>query len=186
MNQSQKAALALRALERHAKACGVQVPERMARFWRSGEAFKYDGKYFSSKLEMHGGDVIVTRKLRTAVPSWEVLGQSGPVDSGVVGPGGEWEDAGDFLPLYYCGTHFFYVAKLSDPKCPVGYWEEETFRDDFEPEAASLDAFLAKLTDKASSGEVDDGADEAVDYAWEGAQEDLDRAEEEDGEEDED
>jgi hypothetical protein len=107
------------------------------------------------------------------------------VDSGVVGPGGEWEDAGDFLPLYYCGTHFFYVAKLSDSKCPVGYWEEETFRDDFEPEAESLDAFLAKLTDQAFSGEVDDGADEAVDDAWDGAEEDLDRAEEEDGEEDE-
>ena len=177
MNETEKTTLALRALKRHETAYGRKIPPRLETFWRTGEAFKFEGKCLTEdKIR----DLEMTWEVRAAVPSWEVLGQSGGIDIGIEGPEGEWAEAGDFVPLFHTDDHFFFMAGIKDPQCPVYYFEEELFSDPPIRVAKSLDAFLKML----GEGQVEYRPEpEEVESIWEGAADDLDIAEEETGKE---
>jgi hypothetical protein len=183
MKSANKIALARRALQRHGQAYGRRIPKRLWELWRTGEALKYDGKCVREN-EVH--DCEMTWRLRPALPSWEVLGQRGGLDIEVVGPRGEWKAAGDFIPLFHAGTHCFFVAKITDDRCPVGYFEEETFRSNGSGYdngvvivAKTLDRFLKSL-EALDEPDVDSLPPEDV---WAGGAKDLEGAVEEGGRE---
>lgn len=181
MKKSDKIALAKRALDRHETAYGRKIPERIRTYWESGEALQYDGFCVTDTEVPSFGES--SMRLRTAIPSWEVMGTSGGSDIAIVGPDGEWEAAGTCIPLFHTKQSRFFVARIDTPKCPVGYYEDETFGDSGDgfkngiyQIAASLDTFLKSLKKlKEADCETDK---EEIEDIWEYAAEDMDINEE--------
>lgn len=177
MKKSAKIALAQRALDRHEKAFGRKIPDRIRKYWSTGEALEYEGLCLTNTEVPSFGES--SMQVRAAIPSWEVMGTSGGSDIGVVGPGGDWKGAANCIPLFHTEQSRFFVARIDDPKCPVGYYEDETFDDSSGGYqegvyliAKSLDAFVKSLK-KVNEPDCETDKEEVEDV-WEGAAADMD------------
>jgi hypothetical protein len=153
MDNAEKTKIALAACAAHTEEYGTKIPDRVVQFWKSGEAFKLDMKCIpDGAFEIPGwGDG--SKRLGLAVPSWPI--QAGnALDDAIVGPDGDWEFAKLYLPLFHVEQSRFVVVRLDDPKCPVGFYDEECWDSDGDGYkkgvfmlAASLDQFVRGLVD---------------------------------------
>jgi len=177
MKEKKKMALALAACAAHEETYGTKVPLRLRELWQSGEAFRAHGRCLPPGTSLPGFEVGSFR-LASVPPSWDYLGSMGGLDDAISGEGGEWKDAGSFLPIFLLEQSRLLVADLEDPSFPVGYYEDATFRSKANGWdrgvyriAPSLEAFLATLVtlDHAADfeTELDDGP-------WEDAAEETD------------
>jgi hypothetical protein len=151
------------------------VPARIRDFWKKGEAKKYDGKCIPSGYVKLPGFEKGSFRLLTTVPSWDVQARV-CLDDAVVGVDGEWAGAKQTIPLFLAEQSRFVVARLDDPRCPVGFFDEENhteeddgYRDGVFPIAKSLDALLQALV---SLKQADFEAEQdRIESAWETVEE---------------
>ena len=152
-----KRTAALAALENHARRYKVTIPERLRAFY-TGDFAAHDGKYATASVLSWGKG---TFQLALTPPSW--LDKD---DDAVNGPGGDWEDAKYFLPLFVTDQSLYLVADLRTPACSTGwYHEEESMCAGVGKGEASLDAFLASLASEGA-GEIVRPADPKQTFAW--------------------
>jgi hypothetical protein len=171
MDLDEKIKIALEMCERHASEYGPQVQQRLRRFFESGEHVRHDGRCLPEGTEVPGFEPGSFRLIAT-VPSWDVHSSLGSLDDAVVGPGGDWKHAGDYLPIFAAEQSGLVVARLEDPDGPIGWFEEGAwsrrgsgYRDGVYLLAPSLDDFLKTLVDL----EEPDFEAEADDELWEDA-----------------
>jgi hypothetical protein len=143
--------LALALLDQHKKKYGVRAPKRLVAFFENGEAFNYEEKCLPKGTKAPGFEPGSFR-LVVAPPSWDAASTVGGLDDAVVGPEGDWEWAKDYLPIFQAEQSRYLVVRLGDPKCAVGWFEEEAWDQDTKgykqgiwPMAKSLDEFLKTL-----------------------------------------
>ena len=151
MKTAGRITLSLALLDQHRKKYGVRAPKRLVEFFESGAAFGYDEKCLPKGSKMPGFEPGSFR-LVVAPPSWEAMAEFGGLDEAVVGPEGDWEWAKNYVPIFQAEESRFIVVRLGDPKCPVGWFEEEAWDQDTKgykegvwPLAKSLDEFLKTL-----------------------------------------
>jgi hypothetical protein len=166
VNTNEKIAATKSACDGHEETYGIEIPKAVRDFVASGAAFEIDGKSWKDER----GD---TFRVRATLPSWEALSSFGPLDDAVVGPDGDWKDAGRYLPLFLLGgSPRFLVVDLKSPTCAVGLFEEEAFgakQARYEPQgvAKSLDELGKSLVvEKSPTFEA-----ELADMIWEAAAE---------------
>ncbi len=174
MDQSEKIRVAIQACAQHEEQYGEKVPDRLLQFWQTGEAFRYDRKCLPPDTDIPGFETGSFR-LAATVSSWDVQSSLGGLDDAVVGQHGDWTQAKKFLPLYMADQSRLIVARVDDPACPVGWFEEETWSSeggDYDEGvytlSSSLDAFLQTLVDLDEATfevEMDDEIDEEL---WSG------------------
>jgi hypothetical protein len=185
MDLAEKTTLATGFVKLHGEQNDVEIPKRLLEFFKSGECWKYEGKVLP-KAELPGFDPGSFR-LTVVPPSWEVSASYGGLDDAIVGEDGEWESAPDYVPIFGTEQSKFFVVDVTDPKCPVGYFEEETWQEEGDGYvngvfmiSKSLDGFLKTLVDmKEADYEVE--PDEEI---WDEIAEELDT--DEDGDDDDD
>src|SRR4051812_20434721 len=101
MDDKAKIAFALEVLDEYEDEWGHKVPARILKFWKSGEALRYDRKCIPGGLKIPGwGSEKSSFRLVPSIPSWDVLANCDGLDDAVVGVEGEWEHAGEFIPLF--------------------------------------------------------------------------------------
>lgn len=157
MTKAKKIERALNALDKHIGSYEEEgyhpiIPQRLRNFWKTGEAFQYDGLCLPKRTALPGWEAGSTFRLNIIAPMWDnmLLG----LDDGVVGPIGDWEQAYNYLPIFVGGVQadFCIVVQLDQKHCPVGLFEEgfsaenENTPNGIYPLSPSLDAFLATLT----------------------------------------
>lgn len=181
METDDKKRVAAELLEIHAETFDVEIPKRLSVFFASGAAFNCEGK--CAKLDVPGFEP-GTFRLVCVPPSWEAAAAA-DLDDAIVGEDGEWEAAGDFVPIFAVDQSSYLVAKIDDPNCPVGFFDEETFRENGDGYvdgvymiADSLDAFRASLVDEDSA----DYETEPDEELWEEIADELDEEEDEEDE----
>lgn len=191
MKTPRRIELALSLLDAHKKKYGVRAPKRLVQFFESGSAFEYEEKCLPKGSKVPGFEPGSFR-LMVAPPSWEAMATFGGLDEAVVGPEGDWEYAKDFLPIFQAEQSRYLVVDLHDPKCPVGWFEEEAWDQETKgykkgvwPMSKSLDEFLKTLVvlDKA------DFETESDEETWDDVAtllEDEDEDDDDDDDEDED
>jgi len=152
MDEQKKIAIALAALDEHESVYEMPVPERLRRFFRTGDAFTHHKKCFfpDPDVELPGFATGGSFRLALTVPSWITQASLGPCDDAIVGPRGDWIHVHKCLPLFALDQSGFIVARLDDPKCPIGFFEEGAWNgtashEGVRPLAASLDEFLVEL-----------------------------------------
>src|SRR5262245_17196730 len=96
-----KAALA--ALDHHARRYNVKIPDRIRDFY-TGAFDRYHLQYVKAKVLSWGNQ---TFQLALTPPSWIEKG-----DDAINGPKGEWEDAGQHLPLFVSDSDLYLVVNL--------------------------------------------------------------------------
>lgn len=186
MKVEKKQHIAAALLAEHAETYEVDIPKKLSVFFASGAAFNCEGK--CAKLSVPGFEP-GTFRLEAVPPSWEVAAGVN-LDDAVVGEEGEWENTARFVPLFVVDQSSYIVAQIDEPSCPVGFFNEENFRDEGKGYVGgvfilekSLDAFRASLV------EVDaDEADferEIDDETWEEVGDELDEEDEDDEDDDE-
>jgi hypothetical protein len=155
LTPKQKIDLVLSAYVVNADRYGNEAPRRLLDFWRKGEVFSYDRKCIPGGAFAIPGWGDGSKRLNVALPFWEVHGERGGLDSGIVGPDGDWKEATHFFPLFHVDSSRYVVANIDDPSCPVGFFDEEHWRDHGRGYVTgvymltkSLDEFLAKLVDR--------------------------------------
>ncbi|HEY1954261.1 MAG TPA: hypothetical protein VGH28_01575 [Polyangiaceae bacterium] len=180
METETKQRLAAELLEQHGESFDVDIPKALAAFFASGGAFNCEGK--CAKLSVPGWQP-GTFRLVVAPPSWEVASEIN-VDDAIVGEDGEWEAARNFVPLFNVDESSYIVAKIDEPGVPVGFFNEEAFREDGKGYkngvfmiAKSLADFRESLVDVA--GEADFEC-EIEDEIWDELDDDEDDDDEED------
>ena len=143
---------AVQACKGHARDFRIEVPERLIRFWSSGDAFRHDRACLPPDSElplMQPGSF----RLAITVPSWSAQSSFGPFDDAVVGKRGDWKGARLFLPLFAAESGVV-VARLDSEDCPIGWftegmWDSDDldagYRDGVYGLADSLDEFLKRL-----------------------------------------
>lgn len=191
MNARKKTELAVTLLKRHGVVYGHDVPKRLVSFWQKGEVLAASGKCLPAGFADIPSFGDGSFRVMAAAPSWEVQGEIGGLDSGVIGPDGDWKGAASCVPLFHAEPACYFVARIDDPKCPVGWYEEESFEEDGEGYvdgvfmvAPSLESFLKALVplDDADNESMDD---ETWEETWEGIPEVLQMLSETDGDEEE-
>ncbi|WP_125226077.1 SMI1/KNR4 family protein [Leptospira barantonii] len=173
MNTQDRIALALELLDRHEKLYKQKVPQRLRDFWKNGEFAKYEN-CFTKYLKIPQGSG--SFQILTAVPSWEIQGQLGGLDSSIVDPNGDWEHAKKFIPLFHAEQDFFFVVRLDKADCPVGWYEEETWEEDGDGFAGykmgvykiakSLDEFLSLIRDSADGEAIEIDFPKEIERSW--------------------
>jgi hypothetical protein len=112
--ETKRIAIALKALDRHAKAYGVPIPAAVRAFVKQGKLFELEGRSVVGNEESF--------QVRAVRPTW--LDQEG-LDDAVVGPKGDWSAAGRYLPLFELGDCRFIVVDMKDKALSVGLFHEE-------------------------------------------------------------
>jgi hypothetical protein len=189
MELEEKQAAAKALLERHASIYDVEIPKKLAIFYASCAAFNFEGK--CANLDVPGYEA-GTFRLVACPPSWEAASAVN-LDDAVVGEDGEWEAAGSYVPIFNVDQSAYIVAKIDDPALPVGFFNEENFRENGDGYkkgvfmiAKSIDDFRASLVnvdeDEADfECEIDEEIwDEIGDELEEGEGDDDDEEEDED------
>ena len=186
METEQKQQIAAALLERHADTFDVEIPKALQVFLASAGAFNCENK--CAKLSVPGWEP-GTFRLVVAPPSWEAAAAT-DLDDAIVGEDGEWDHADRFVPVFRVDESSYIVVKVDDPKCPVGFFDEETFGE----EGKGWDGGVFMLADsiasfRASLVDVDEGeADyetEPDDEIWDELAEELEDEDEDDEDEDE-
>lgn len=126
MELEEKQAVAAALLERHAAIYDVAIPKKLNVLYASAGAFSMEGK--CAKLDVPGYEE-GTFRLVACPPSWEAATATN-LDDAVVGEDGEWEAAGKFVPIFNVDQSGYIVAKIDDPSLPIGFFNEENFRED--------------------------------------------------------
>jgi hypothetical protein len=170
VDDREKASIALSALDEHEVVYEMPVPERLVRFFRTGDAFTHNKKCFfpDPDVKIPGHASVGSFRLIVTVPSWVSQAGFGACDESVVGRLGDWIHVHKCIPIFTLNEHAFIVARLDDPKCPVGYFEERCWNRTASDEgvyalAASLDEFLVELV---SLDDADIEAADASDEIW--------------------
>ena len=189
MELEEKQEVAAALLQRHATIYEVSIPKKLTVLYASTGAFNMEGK--CAKLDVPGYEA-GTFRLVACPPSWEAASAVN-IDDAIVGEGGEWEAAGEFVPIFNVDQSAYIVVKIDDPNLPVGFFNEENFREDGDGYttgvymiAKSLEEFRASLVhveeDEADfECEIDEEIwDEIGDELEEGADDDDDEEEDED------
>lgn len=162
MEFDEKQEVAAALLQRFADIYDVEIPKKLQVFFASGAAFNCEGK--CAKLDVPGYEP-GTFRLVTVPPSWEAAAAAN-LDDAIVGEDGEWEDADRFVPIFGVDQSSYIVAKIDDPSCPVGFFNEENFREDGDGYTTGV-YMIAKSLDEFRASLVEVGEDEA-DYETEG------------------
>lgn len=165
MDVQEKIKIALAACKEHEEDFSTKVPKQIIEFWQSEDAFQYNRKCLPESTELPGFDPGSFRLVNT-VPSWSKT----RLDDAVVGPDGDWEHAGKYLPLFMAEQSRYIVLRLDDPNGAVGWFEEETwdsdaegYRDGVYMLSNSLEDFLKTLVDlEEAEWETDET------FIWEG------------------
>jgi hypothetical protein len=126
MELEEKQAVAKALLERHAAIYDVAIPKKLGVIYASASAFSMEGK--CAKLDLPGYEE-GTFRLVACPPSWEAASATN-LDDAVVGEDGEWEAAGDFIPIFNVDQSGYIVVKVDDANLAVGFFNEENFRED--------------------------------------------------------
>jgi len=126
MDVETKQRVALALLERHAETFDVEIPKALVDFFESGAAFTCEA--LAPKLSVPGWEP-GSFQLAVAPPSWEAAAAT-DLDDAIVGDEGEWEHAGEFVPIFHVDESSYLVVKIDEPSCPVGFFNEETFREE--------------------------------------------------------
>jgi hypothetical protein len=141
---------ALRELARHEKDFGKKIPPRLKDFWKTGEAFQYEGLSIPSATLPDYEDK-ASFQLALAAPSWSAQTNYAGLDDGVEGPRGDWKHCGECVPIFHVSSSHYIAVKL-DRKCSVGFYNQEHYEDHGDGFnrglfmlAPSLDEFLATL-----------------------------------------
>ena len=170
MDEQQKILIALAALGEHEAIYEIPVPERIRRFFRTGDAFTHNKKCFfpDPDVEIPGFAEPGSFRLIVTIPSWATQAALGPCDTTVVGPLGGWIHVHKVVPLFSLNKAAFIVAQLDDPKCPIGFFDESAWSrtasdSGVYPIARSLDEFLVELV---SLDEADYEAADPSDRIW--------------------
>lgn len=187
MNKTQKAQLCVKLLAQEAEKNEKQPSTRLTTFFQK-EAFKNDEKCLPATTKVPGHEPGSFR-LVVAPPSWDVASMFGGLDDAIVGEGGEWTHAHDYVPIFQAANGAHIVARITDEKCAVGWFEEGSFQKNdggfsngVFPLADSLDAFLKTLV----SLDEADRETESDDDMWEDVESDLSEEDDDDEEDDED
>ena len=153
-------ARALAAIAHHERQYGVAAPDRLRAFYRD-DPRQYHRRWARQALPLYGNEHF---QLALTPPTW--LDKD---DDAINGPGGEWADAGYHLPIFVSAQSLWVVVDLRTPEAPVGWYEEESFRDGVVATGLSLNAFLAGLATQPPAGEeasaMDDDGDDDTDWA---------------------
>lgn len=126
MTNDEKQAAALVACDNHGKDYGVTANARVRAFFESGEAWNYNRKCLPPGTElpmMEPGSF----RLCLTLPSW-LAHTLDYLDDAVVGPNGDWQAAGQYIPVFHCDQGKFIVMRNDDGS--VGWFEEETWSND--------------------------------------------------------
>ncbi len=183
MDVNKKIEIALKECERHTRVYGRKIPDRILRFWKTAEAFRYD-KWCTVPGPEIPNFGHKSMRLAVTVPSWEIQSTAGGVDSAIVGPGGGWEQSKNFLPLFSAEQSRLVVVNLLKRQCPVGWYDEECWQKDGDGYVTgvymlspSLDKFLPSLVRSETGLEAGVERD-GVEDVWEEAEqyEQLDEA----------
>lgn len=151
MDDREKISIALSALDEHEVVYEMPVPERLRRFFRTGDAFTHNRKCFFPDPDMKFHDeAIGSFRLIVTVPSWVRQAAFGHCDESIVGPLGDWIHVHKCVPIFRLDQRAFIVVGLDDPKCPVGYFDERRWNRTASDAgvytlAASLDELLVEL-----------------------------------------
>ena len=178
-----KQRIAVALLERHADVFDVKIPAALVEFFKTGEVFTCEA--LAPKLSVPGWEP-GTYQLAAMPPSWDAATLM-DLDDAVVGDEGEWEHAGEFVPVFHVADSSYIVVKIDDPKCPVGFFEEETFReegDGYEHGVFMLGLALGPFRSTLSRVAEPDYETHVDDEVWEEIAEELE--DEDDDEDDED
>jgi hypothetical protein len=171
MNDKEKTALALKFLDIHEEVYGTKVPKRLRDFWKKGEAKRHDRECLPAGFAEIPGFEAGSFRLLTTVPSWGIQSEV-CLDDAVVGMDGEWKGAAKTIPLFLVEQSRFLVARLDDPRCPVGLFDEESWSEDGDGYqdgvfmiARSLDELLeALVSQKKADFEAEK---DRIEMAWE-------------------
>lgn len=146
--------LALGAIGHHERTYDVKVPKRLRDFYASTFT-DHHCKFVEPEEIPDGYGESVGFELELVPPTWEDKD-----DDAINGPDGEWEAAKHFLPIFVTNGQTWLVVDLRTPECAVGWYAEESFRNDDDGykdgvlrAASSLDDFLKTL--KTSSAKED-------------------------------
>jgi hypothetical protein len=134
---------ALGALDRHEKKYGRAVTGALKKFW-SGDPWKYDGAKMEAKLPTSSQ---AAWQLSVVPPLWSALEDAGLGDAVF-----EWEQVGDYVPLFQPEDETCMILAALKAPHMVGSFDggsigtkQKGYRDGVFILADSLDAFLAKL-----------------------------------------
>jgi hypothetical protein len=149
MTNEDKQRIAIAQLDQHTQRYSTPIHERVRKLWASGEIFNYDLMCLPPDTKF----VMDTQSMRLSVvpPSWEAHYTIGDYSPDHLEPGGQWEHARSFLPLFEV-VGSMVVARIDHPECPIALYEDEMwkstidgFQDGVWPLAPSLDVFLKSL-----------------------------------------
>ena len=157
MDIAAKRKAALAALENHARRYKVTIPDRVRAFY-AGDFDRYHLLHAKGEVSGWSSEVF---QLALTPPTW--LNKD---DDAINGPRGEWEDAKHHVPLFVTSQQVYVVVNIKKPGCPVGWYQEENFRDGTDPAADTLDGFLAGLTKTPPGGDLATPADPDQEMEW--------------------